>query len=66
MKLDNNPARWYIYHHKEKGGVSTSLDPPEVGNKEDKYEVWGPFKNTEIVDKWIEKRKELGKNGAKV
>lgn len=61
MAVDNLTTRWYIYYHKEKGGLSTSLDAPEIGNKDGAYEVYGPYKNTEIVDKWIEKRKEICK-----
>lgn len=62
MSVDKNPARWYIYRHREKGGLATSLDSPDVVNVEDKYEVWGPFKNSEIVDQWIQKRKDLVKD----
>lgn len=59
MAVDKSEKRWYIYHHKEKKGLATSLDLPEIVNIEDKYDVWGPFTNSEIVNKWIEKRKEL-------
>lgn len=66
MSIDKNPARWYLYYNKEKKGLSSSLDSPDIVNKDNKYEVWGPFRNSEIVDKWVEKKREISNNGTEI
>ena len=55
---EKDPERWYVYVHKETKGVSTSLTLPEEGNKEDKYVIYGPYKNSKVVDEWIRIKKE--------
>ena len=66
----SDSQRWYLYRHRE-GGLGTSLIPPTDYANVDQYEVTGPFRNSEIVNKFVEvhnancKAKEAAKAEAK-
>ncbi len=55
---EKDPERWYIYVNKETKGVQSSLELPEEMNKENKYIVHGPYKNSKVIDEWIRVKKE--------
>lgn len=46
--------RWYLYTHKETGGIATDLTPPSEKANIDAYEWTGPHPSSEIVNKFVE------------
>lgn len=58
VAANKDPERWYIYLHKETKGVQSSLELPEEKNKDDAYIVYGPYKNSKVIDEWIRIKKE--------